>query len=105
MPEKRPPGSLFIWYHAEPGSETGLKQWLGTLFKKAGIHGQLFVRHAEGKTTFMETYENIGCEALETIEGLAAEQACFKSVQRRCEAFEKIHMEAKIRKRESRPDE
>jgi hypothetical protein len=104
MPEKTPPGSLFIWHHAESGSEAGLKQWLSDLFEKTGIHGDLFVRHAEGKSTFMETYENIGCEALETIEGLAAEQACFRSVQRRCEAFERIHIEAKSHKLENRPD-
>jgi hypothetical protein len=93
MPEKRTPGSLFIWYHAEPDSETGFRQWLGDLSEKTGIRGELFVRHAEGKTTFMETYENIEYGALETIEGLAAEQACFESVQRRCEAFERVHTE------------
>ena len=93
MPEKRAPDSLFIWYHAEAGSESDFSQWLSELSEKTGIHGELFVRHAEGKTTFMETYKNIGYGALETVEELAAEQACFESIQRRCEAFERLHAE------------
>ena len=91
MPEKRTPDSLFVWYHAEPDSEAGIKQWLSDIFKETGIRGVLFVRHAEDKTTFMEIYENIGYGALETIEALATGQACFESVQRQCEAFERIH--------------
>jgi len=91
--EKVTPDSLFIWYHAEPGSEAGFRQWLSELSEKTGIHGELFVRHDRGKTTFMETYENIGCGAQDTIERLATEQACFESVQRRCEAFERLHTE------------
>ncbi|MCF7821059.1 MAG: hypothetical protein K9M17_01300 [Mariprofundaceae bacterium] len=90
MSEKRTPDSLFIWYCVEPDSEAGIKQWLSDLFKETGIRGALFARHAKGKTTFMETYENIGYGALETIEALAAGQACFESVQRQCEAFERI---------------
>jgi len=83
--------SLFIWYHAAPDSVPLIKQWLEHLFQTTGIHGSLFVRHTDAKSTFMETYENIGYEALKKIEILAAKQPYFETIQRQCESFEKIH--------------
>ncbi len=83
--------SLFIWYHAAPDSVPLIKQWLEHLFQTTGIRGSLFVRHTDAKSTFMETYENIEYKALKKIEDLAVKQPCFKTVQRQCESFEKIH--------------
>ncbi len=97
MPEKRTPDSLFIWYLAPAAMEPVLRQWLKEVEIKLGVKGELFLRSdtdSEGnlRTTFMETFRNIGNSFVSDLEALADQQVWSEQLlsSRRCEAFNRI---------------
>ncbi len=81
---------VFIWYHADQQLEPALTDWIDCVETEAGVRGKLFIRIEQNQTTFMETYADVSRATIERIEKLAATQACFKGVQRRCESFIEI---------------
>jgi len=88
---------LFIWYRAPDAIEPILRQWLKEVEEKLGVRGELFLRRdkdSEGhpRTTFMETYRNVGDGFVTDLEAMAAQQPWIGQLlsPRRCEAFDRI---------------
>ncbi|HXH72303.1 MAG TPA: DUF4936 family protein [Mariprofundaceae bacterium] len=87
-----PEASAFIWYHAEASLQSQLLGWLQQVESRFGVRGQLFVRHAPEKTTFMELYDSVESATLVQIEALAARQPWIDRMQspRHAECFNKV---------------
>jgi len=77
----------FIWYHANEKQEPELLNWLDQVEQQAGVRGKLFIRKADDKTTFMETYADVSSATISRIEKLAAKYVLFDTIERRCESF------------------
>ncbi|MDX8405873.1 MAG: DUF4936 family protein [Mariprofundus sp.] len=82
----------FIWYHAEQAAEPALVEWLHAVETNTGIRGKLFMRRQHDKTTFMESYADVSAETMARIEKLAAQQAVFADISRRCESFTPVRI-------------
>ncbi|MDX8405023.1 MAG: hypothetical protein R8K50_02615, partial [Mariprofundus sp.] len=83
----------FIWYHAEQAAQPALVAWLQMVETNTGIRGKLFMRHQHDKTTFMESYADVSTETMARIEKLAAQQAVFAGINRRCESFTPVRID------------
>lgn len=81
--------NLFIWYHADTNLAPELQAWLAMLKKQFGLRGRLYLRQSEGRTTFMEVFEQVPADAAPRIEALAASQSWHARLKspRRCESF------------------
>ena len=81
----------FIWYEADEKLEPALMQWMQHVEAEAGIKGAFYIRKQDkGHATFMEVYNQITTATVNRIERMAAKQALFKNINRRCESFIKV---------------
>ena len=81
----------FIWYEADEKLEPKLLEWMQQIEAEAGIRGAFYIRKQDdGHATFMEAYNQITTATINRIERLAAKQALFKNIDRRCESFIRI---------------
>lgn len=81
----------FIWYEADEKLEPALLQWMGHIEAEADIKGAFYIRKQDnGRATFMEAYNQVTTASINRIEQLAAKQALFTDIDRRCERFIRI---------------
>jgi hypothetical protein len=85
----------FIWYEADEKLEPALLDWMQQVETEADIRGAFYIRKQDGgRATFMESYCQITTATINRIERLAAKQALFKNIDRRCESFIRIDPDA-----------
>ena len=89
MPNHKPT-STFVWYHAPTHLEPDFQQWIKQIKQQLNIQAKLYQRIENQKTTFMEVFECVDLAMIEKIEQLAAQQAYFLGIERRCESFQRI---------------
>jgi len=82
--------SYFVWYHPKSQQEADYHDWLKHIQILFNITVQLYKRHQDEKTTFMEVFEHIDSATMKKIEQLATQRACFQGIHRQCESFERI---------------
>jgi len=81
----------FIWYETDETLEPSLLEWMQLVEAEADIRGGFYIRkQGDGRATFMEAYCQITTATIDRIERLAAKQALFKNIDRRCESFIRI---------------
>ena len=84
------PISAFVWYHAPAHLEPDFQKWIKQIKQQLNIEATLYQRIENQKTTFMEVFECVDLAMIEKIEQLAAQQAYFFGIERRCESFQRI---------------
>lgn len=82
--------SLFIWYHGQPASQQDYLNWLVLAQQHFGIQGRLLIREEPDRITYMEIFEQVEVDIYSQLERLAADQACFHTIERHCEAFKDV---------------
>jgi len=80
----------FVWYHTDENKEPELLHWLDKVHEQADVHGKLFIRKEQDKTTFMEAYNNVSTATINRIEKMAANQVLFQDIHRQCESFVEV---------------
>jgi hypothetical protein len=81
----------FIWYEMDEKLEPALLNWMQQVEAEADIRGAFYIRKQDdGRATFMESYYQITTATINRIERLAAKQALFENIERRCESFIRI---------------